>query len=370
MRHFWPLLLLLAACGNQEAGPRYYAQGEAPQSLAEWRLLAIDGGQLLPGKDVIPYELNTPLFTDYALKLRTLYVPSGSKAGYAAEGGLAFPVGTIISKTFYYAGETYPAVPKDGESPQVTRTTGIDLKDFRLVETRLLVRHEEGWEALPYIWNDAQTDATLELAGGLKAMTLVAADGASQPFNYVIPDANQCAGCHAPNHTDKRLQPIGPRAAQLNRAYPYASGSQNQLQYLASMGLLDGYDAAAPAPLLPAWNDEEQFTVTERARAYLDANCAHCHNQAGPADTSGLFLDYAAAANRNLGLCKPPVAAGRGSGDRAFAIAPGQPDQSILVYRMEQTDPAIVMPELGRSVNHIEGIALVRRWIAEMPGAC
>jgi len=54
----------------------------------------------------------------------------------------------------------------------------------------------------------------------------------------------------------------------------------------------------------------------------------------------------------------------------AVAIAFGLTCESVLLNRMEQTDPAIVMPELGRSVNHAEGIALAKRWITEMPGAC
>ena len=104
-----------------------------------------------------------------------------------------------------------------------------------------------------------------------------------------------------------------------------------------------------------------------RAHAYLDINCGHCHNRRGPADTSGLALDASETSRVALGLCKSPIAAGRGTGDRRFAIVPGQPDESITVYRMGSTEPGSMMPELGRSLAHDAGVELIRRWIAEWP---
>ena len=107
-----------------------------------------------------------------------------------------------------------------------------------------------------------------------------------------------------------------------------------------------------------------------RARAYLDINCAHCHNAAGAADTSGLHLNFDAPMDRNFGICKSPTAVGQGSGDRLYDIYPGRPDESILVYRMEHTDPAIAMPELGRSTVHVEALRLMKEWIGGLPGDC
>jgi hypothetical protein len=78
------------------------------------------------------------------------------------------------------------------------------------------------------------------------------------------------------------------------------------------------------------------------------------------------FLDRPA----HLGICKSPVAAGKGSGGRQFGIHPGQPDRSILVYRMEANDPGVMMPEIGRAVAHEEGVALVREWIEGLEGGC
>jgi hypothetical protein len=93
------------------------------------------------------------------------------------------------------------------------------------------------------------------------------------------------------------------------------------------------------------WNDPSSGSVNDRARLWLDINCAHCHQHNGPASTSGLFLGSAETDLLKIGVRKTPVAAGRGSGDLQFGILPGQPDKSILVYRMESKDPGVMMPD-------------------------
>ena len=107
-----------------------------------------------------------------------------------------------------------------------------------------------------------------------------------------------------------------------------------------------------------------------RARSYLDINCGHCHSKTGPADTSGLFLEASVTDPLRWGLCKAPVAAGQGTGGNQFSVVPGQPGASILAYRMTSLDPGVMMPELGRSLVHQEGLSLIRDWIQSMPGEC
>ena len=87
-------------------------------------------------------------------------------------------------------------------------------------------------------------------------------------------------------------------------------------------------------------------------------------------DDDDVELDINTPLGRDFGICKPPVAVGRGSGDRPYDIYPGRPDDSIMIYRMQHTDPAIAMPELGRSTVHDEGIALLADWVSAMPGEC
>ena len=134
---------------------------------------------------------------------------------------------------------------------------------------------------------------------------------------------------------------------------------------MLNMEMVEGMPDISSIPVTPDW-ENPHYNLEGRARAYLDVNCAHCHNTKGPANTSGLFLDFGETDMKKLGIFKPPVAAGRGSGNLKFNIVPGQPDESILVYRMESTDPGILMPESGRKLVHKEGVNLIREWIKSM----
>jgi len=110
--------------------------------------------------------------------------------------------------------------------------------------------------------------------------------------------------------------------------------------------------------------------LEDRARAYMDINCAHCHNPVGPADTSGLHLNLENESQPHLGICKNAVAAGSGTGGRQYDITPGEPDDSSLLYRMQTRDPSAMMPELGRSLVHDEGVILIAEWISGMETHC
>ena len=354
--------LLLAGCGPGQDEVIVHPADAPPGRLSAWNILQADGRRLRLNEDSIPYDLNVPLFSDYALKLRTVWMPEGAAAGYREKGALDFPVGTILSKTFHYrrAGD---GLQKLDAEVALEPDGGLDLEVHRIVETRLLVRYDDGWKAFPYVWNDKQTDADLAIAGDQFRFRF-----GDQPFDYLVPDMNQCAACHAPNHTTKALQPLGPKAHQLNRNVSYTHGDRNQLDYWAASGRLTGLSETPPAS--PRWTQRADSDLGDMARAYLDINCAHCHNPAGPADTSALDLSLAAAVDRRFGICKPPVAVGRGSGDRPYDIVPGQADESILLYRMQHDDPAIMMPELGRAMAHEEGVALIRAWISSLPGDC
>ena len=134
--------------------------------------------------------------------------------------------------------------------------------------------------------------------------------------------------------------------------------------------MLTGFEDVVAAPKIASWSKPGNATLAERARAYLDVNCAHCHNPQGAADTSALNLNIEAEVDRQFGICKPPVAVGRGSGNRPFDIYPGRAEDSILLYRMEDSDPAIAMPELGRASVHTEGVAVIRDWINSLSGKC
>lgn len=369
------LLALTAACSRDAAppAPTYHPQ-DNPETLSAWGMVHVDTSGLALGERVEPYDLATPLFSDYALKLRTVWTPPGETASYRENAAFDFPVGTVITKTFYYPqeGASWAGAVRQAAASEKYRydieARAMPLSGVRLLETRVLVRRDAGWDALPYIWNEDQTDAVLKRAGALIPLTLVRADGRREAFPYVAPNANQCAGCHATNAATKEIEPIGPKARHLNTASAFAGGA-NQLAHWETLGLLSGAPASTDtAPRNAVWTDLDA-SLEARARAYLDINCSHCHNPSGPADTSGLNLEPDAAGPA-LGKCKAPIAAGGGSGGRPYGIVPGKPEESITVFRMETTDPGKMMPELGRAVSHEEGVALITAWIAQMQGEC
>lgn len=319
---------------------------DAPKRLSEWNLFEQPLADLSPGQGVIPYDLNTPLFTDYAHKARFVKLPKGTTANYSSVEVMDFPLGTILIKNFYY--------PIDFSQPE---------GDRRIIETRLLIHEPKGWNALVYVWDEQQTEAELKISGKTVPVSWTDDNGVLRNVKYSVPNLVQCKSCH---ELSGKMSPIGPTARQLNRSFNYADGAYNQLGKWASLGILSNLVPESEWPIIPVWNDKATGTLDARARAWLEINCAHCHRAEGPAKNTGLYLTYAETDLYKLGLNKPPVAAGRGSGGLKFGIVPGQPDQSILYHRISSTDPGVMMPELGRKMNHDEGIALIREWIAEM----
>jgi uncharacterized repeat protein (TIGR03806 family) len=360
------LLIAISACQQPPRQPVAITLESLPAKLSDWHVVEIKANKFEIGEGFTAYDLNSALFSDYAQKLRAIRVPEGKSIRYG-ENDFEFPIGTVISKTFYYpraGGENVAEVRKVSNA---SAGESLDLRAVRLIETRLLINTASGWIAAPYVWNEAQTEARLELAGESVALTLVD-DDKRETFEYSVPDANQCAGCHAADHHRQALKPIGVKARHLNKAYQYPSGVENQLDHWTRNGLLSDAPVSRRWPRNAQW--DQPGDVDARARAYLDVNCAHCHSALAAANTSGLFLDANEHEPARFGVCKIPVASGRGSGEAEFDIVPGAPDQSILLYRMTSTEPDIAMPELGRSLVHEEGVALIREWISSLPGEC
>lgn len=399
-------MALLVACARESpgksasTGPNFSVSG-MPQTLDAWGVLSSRDGILKLAPGVLPYDLATPLFSDYALKLRTIALPPGTTATYGADDAFDLPVGTIITKTFYYSTQGDAVTYGDDR----TLADGmLPLGGLRLIETRVLARRADGWIALPYLWNAEMTEARLARTGALVRMTLHRPDGREEPLNYLVPSVNQCSECHATDHGKRAIQPIGIKARHLNKPSTFAGG-MNQLDHWIMTGMLEAPILPSPAggrgargeggvpiegaphpesagadstlsrerervyPRNASWTDETE-SLDARARAYLDANCSHCHSDVGAADTSGLDLRPFVPMGPKTGFCKSTIAAGAGTGGRTYDIVPGKPEKSILVYRMTTNDAAQMMPELGRAVEHEEGVALISEWIREMTGSC
>ena len=316
------------------------------QKISDYNLFLGDPHDLITTSAYTTYEIITPLFSDYAYKHRAIYIPPNKKIIYNDKEVFDFPVGTIIAKTFYY-----PYNFNDSSK-------GVSLK-----ETRIMIHHKDGWVGLPYVWNDEETEAFLEVAGDIKKAKWIDKNNLMQSINYIVPNLNQCKGCHLNNNIFK---PIGPTARQINMNLTYGGEIKNQLIKWSELGYFSTPPNMSEAPKIAKWNDSNSGSINDRARAWLDINCAHCHNEFGPANNTGLFLDYYEMDDKKIGIYKTPVAAGRGSGHLRYDIVPGKPNESILVYRFDSTDPAVMMPELGRTMVHKEGLDLIKQWIVSL----
>lgn len=316
------------------------------EKLSDYGLFTGDLKNHIPTDGVIPYDLNTPLFSDYAYKLRFVKIPEGKSATFSTDESFDFPEGTILSKTFYY--------PEDFRKPEKKR---------RIIETRILYKQAEGWSTYPYIWNVEQTEAYYDVAGKIEPVSWIDADGKKQSINYVIPNKNQCKQCHELNGN---IVPIGTTARSLNKEFNYKTGVKNQLKYWSENHKLSGFNGLENLDKNAVWNNPSTGTLQERARAYLDVNCGHCHRPGGQASTSGLYLNKSEKDSIELGINKTPVAAGRASADMLYSIDPGNPEKSIMIYRLQSLDPGIMMPEMGRRTVDKEGLELLKEWIKSM----
>lgn len=319
---------------------------EPYERLSEYNFFIGDMANLEPNDRVLPYDLNSPLFSDYAKKARFVWMPEGSSANYTTEHVLDFPEGTALIKNFFYNNDN------------------TDLSQGRrIMETRILISRGDEWDAIGYIWNDDQSDAYFEIVGDIKDVAWVDKSGYAHSVEYIIPNKNQCKGCHA---YDNKQKPIGPKVRNLNKDFAYSDGKMNQLDKWAEMGYLKGYESAGDHPSVAVWDDHEKYNIHDRSMAYLDINCGHCHNPKGAANTSGLTLLADSELGLTLGVYKATVSAGAGTGGHTYSIVPGKPDESILVYRMNSDNPGAMMPEVGRRLIHHEGVQLISDWIAEM----
>jgi uncharacterized repeat protein (TIGR03806 family) len=351
---FLVLVVTGLACGRSAEAPLQVEEmrlGEldksqlGPEWLSAFGFFSGDMKNLTPADGVLPFTLNSALFSDYAYKARFIRMPEGSQAQYHPTHAFEFPEGTILIKNFYY--------PLDFSHPDGER---------KIIETRLLLKESDRWRALVYVWNKEQTDAKLEIIGTTAEVEWVHYNGQKRRLSYSIPNLNQCQTCHEANG---KIEPLGLLARQLNR--PGEAHPENQLEQWATQGWLAGLpENPNDRPKLASYLDTESGSVNERARAWLEINCGSCHRPQGSAKNSGLHLMSQVTNPLQLGIGKSPVAAGRGSGGRKFDIVPGKPDESILFYRITSTEPGVMMPELGRKSIHKEGVALIKEWIEQM----
>ncbi len=314
-----------------QADPAATPQPGWPQHLSDTGCFSDLSSRTLV-RGVLRYQVNAPLWSDGAAKERGLVLPPGTTIGFTESGTWDLPLGTILIKTFLL-----------GERP---------------VETRFLVsdRGDTGtiWRGATYRWNDQGTD-------GYLLLNQLSADIAGQ--SWYFPSRADCVSCH----TRASGQVLGLSTVQLNReADLFGSGKTHpQIDAMAQLGYFTSAPSRAQAelPSLPA-PDDESAPLPRRARAYLHANCAHCHMPGGLADaTIDLREGTPLSETRACG-----VAAQQGDlGVRgAQIISPGQPDKSTLYLRMATLDPTVRMPNLATRIADTKNVELVKAWISGM----
>lgn len=225
---------------------------------------------LLPADGYLSYELGSTLFSDSSEKSRLLYVPPGSTIESVGDGMPRFPEGTVLVKTFLYN--------HDERDPSLGR---------RIIETRLLVLNQGAWNVATYVWNDAQTEAFLELGGSTTAVNWIDVTGRERSIDYEVPDQVSCVACHQQSGAST---PLGPELRHLNFDVERDGFAVNQLRHLTASGALADIDPATVAAAVDYL--DTTVPITDRGRAYLDMNCAHCHNPGGWSRPANQGLDF------------------------------------------------------------------------------
>lgn len=317
------------------------------KNLSEYHFFQGELKNLVPTQDLIPYDISSALFSDYAHKKRFVYIPENTKAIQKNdEVSIDFPTGSILIKSFYY----------ENTLPEHT---------LKNIETRLLVKTTEGWKDYVYLWNEAQTDAILLPSEHNETIVFVEweENGEVKKVNYNVPSASACKNCHS---YENITQPIGTKPQNLNKNYSYQSHIANQLQEWMKLGKLESNTREIKTTLVD-YNDQTK-DINLRARAYLDANCSSCHNPKGYCSEMELDFRYINQDIKKIGFNKKPNFDNPYfSGYKPYIIQTGTAEKSTLLHRLQSTTPGVAMPLLSRTLQHKEGVQLMTEWINQLP---
>jgi len=292
-----------------------------------------------PAPDLVPYELNAPLWTDGSHKQRHLVLPPGAQISVAEDGTLTFPEGTLILKTFSYALDPF--------EPEVITP----------VETRVMIRRSFTWEFHSYAWDEEGVQAQL-LDEGESRTLLTSLEGAPTIIRHTFPSRDECGYCHGSGDAHA----LGPRLDQLARTVDYGATVGSQLDALAEIDFFDG-----PLPAVaPVTNFRDpDASAEDRARAYLHANCGHCHRPGGWTPPLTMDLRWSTP-TIDTALCgvEPEYASTFFAEHR---IAPGDLANSLVWLRVSSRG-LWQMPPFATSVPDPD--AEVVRWWIEQLEAC
>ncbi|HXT12524.1 MAG TPA: chitobiase/beta-hexosaminidase C-terminal domain-containing protein [Candidatus Angelobacter sp.] len=318
------------------------ASGPIPRLLSQTGAFK-DTPNLVPSDALIPYDVIVSFWSDGAIKSRWVSVPSG-KIHFTATGEWTFPASTAFVKNFEIA------------------TNDLEPQFKKRLETRLIVRDADGGVyGVTYKWRDDNSDADLLETNLTESIAIKTATGTRMQTWY-YPSRADCLTCHTPLAGGV----LGVKTRQMNRDFRYASGViDNQLRAWNHLGLFDTNLNETELSHLPRLADLSDTTrsLEDRARSYLDANCAQCHRPHGTVAYFDARYDTPLARQNLIG--SHPLIDERIDDSRI--IAPNDIWRSILFMRVNTTEP-FKMPPLARNTIDQEGTALLRQWIESMPG--
>lgn len=335
---------------------------QSPPLLSETAAF-VDLSRLEAATGILPYSVQSPLWSDGAQKRRWMALPGGSHVGFSEHGAWQFPEGTVFIKHF--------GMVLDEREPE----------DVYRLETRFLVAAEGGgYYGLVYKWDEDQRDARLLLDGAEDVLDIVAADGSVRQQRYTYPSSRNCGACHSAGSG----YVMGVRTAQLNGEYQVSAGEpadavaeatsddsagdgtrENQLEAWAALGLFE-----APLDTSPGSSHEHLVSLADdaapleaRVRSYWDSNCGTCHHAASPFPSWD--ARFSTPLEEQRVLLAPPRALS--DEDGLSLIVPGDPERSLIYLRSRSEQPGMRMPPLLSSRIDERYVELLRQWIEALP---
>jgi uncharacterized repeat protein (TIGR03806 family) len=359
------LFTVFNACSDQESAyiavsPVVVDLTKVPYpKLSDYKFFEGDIKNQTPSLNVIPYEPASSLFSDYAHKKRFVWMPQGTKASFIADDQiLELPIGAALIKTFYY----------NNVQPNNT---------MRIIETRVMIRKETGWIFADYVWNTEQTEAYLDLNGSNVALSWKDENNIIKNVNYRIPNEVQCNVCHKYKETINNVyfekhEPIGIKPQNLNFNYNYGTDTKNQLSKWIEIGYLENnFNLPSTSNTVINYNDTSKH-LEQRVRSYLDINCSHCHYKNGHCDYRPMRFTFTETGLpnglglTNIGVCVDTQDIQDFPAALSKIVTPGNPDRSMLFYRLNTENENYRMPLHGRTIIHQEGVQLIRDWISTL----
>ncbi len=348
------LYRMAPAAGDREAIAKAF-----PKRLSETGLFrSVEKNE--PAESLIPYEVNVPFWSDYAVKERFLALPEKGTVRFRESDKWEFPVGTVFVKTFWM----------HQDRVHMTRP--------RRLETRLFVHAPQGWVGYTYVYNEEQTEATLLDEGTTRPIEVETAAGTiSQP--YYFPSRSDCLACH--NKAEGFV--LGLTTRQMNRTLRCGDESRNQLELLTALEVFKEKPAqpakeqeafpewgfgnwdrssqhgSSPVPNSPPPEDRDVL-----ARAWLEVNCAVCHRPSGIAPGNRDLRAHVPLETANVVDRKPGQTRRLPSSWRI--VAAGEPEKSDLLWRMSLRGER-QMPPIGTRMPDERGLEVIADWIRGMP---